>query len=1024
MCVPQNSNNDVNQSEAGGSNEAASNNEARGENRNEIEEDDVAVMKQAVIAGTTAASNSDTSGIHREDLSVQELPVLAAVDVGIGRESQREDGRKLIGKKVETTFGVGVVLDYRVSDKIYEIQITNNGSSNSDSSDCSIGSLTMLYTANAPRPCPETQSDVAKKLNVAYEALEKMRRLNLDIQCHEVGIPGREIDYDMCTVCLMANGGSTKSHFPVLQRWLDTANTATSDLHVGQQFSRFGNFFQPAPSVSNPRRMASRTSASLQDPAATASTRLKPPPRAASASTQVPPADDTKMPPKEALRNEPSSSPKHVNGENDGKPVATNNPIATTPPTTSTTNDSFAANRGGENIEGSPEAIEMTRDTAGKRTEPEQNTTQKLTETRTKAGLSAHHHPSTTNKRAAQPSKRFPRINRLWGNMRQPAAPKMSPPTPTVACATGGSLGQPSTPGSHLNKPSMVEAVPNSSSSSSARFPRIQGLINNPVATSITTSIFGETKVKHDGTLGDPSIIMHSRSSSVAPTHSAKPPPVNNSKPIALPRIQRLMNRREKANTFACLICASPSCPTHSSASFRKEGITLCLKCERLFELDFIVDCVSTSDSIERAWRVNYMIDCYDRCMLLLNYSRQFVLQIAASLKDQREKQDKIGLASSSVGVLSGVLGIAAAASILTPAGPPLLIASLFFGGGATTVQTGAEAINYLSEPRVLADRIIALHGMALSILRVTSTLRDALLRDHIRTDVYEVLPKTLKNQVKEQYEKNKNAVVMGSNFGRSLTLGGTSAAAAAAGAGAATEVGVVVGGVTSASATAGATGAAAATRSATAISRAGTAAARTVRFARFAGGALSAAVLVMEANAIQSTLKSIRHGSPCDKADALLRVIEEIDEFPSTEDLDDECQAYLDALTARPPPPVEACALADDGSNANVEIPEATWEQVEHTDVDQLSPPGAVIIDRNDSPDDLSSAAHEPQAPTAVPVASPGSSFIGGSSSLFQQLQHRRDEHRSLAASAASEVIAVAVEDSQLEDSNFSLVL
>ena len=81
---------------------------------------------------------------------------------------------------------------------------------------------------------------------------------------------------------------------------------------------------------------------------------------------------------------------------------------------------------------------------------------------------------------------------------------------------------------------------------------------------------------------------------------------------------------------------------------------------------------------------------------------------------------------------MSGVLGIAAAASILTPAGPPLLIASLVFGGGATSVQMGNEAMNYFSEPNKLADRIIALHGMTLSILRVTSTLRDAMMRDHI----------------------------------------------------------------------------------------------------------------------------------------------------------------------------------------------------------------------------------------------------------------------------------------------------
>ena len=71
------------------------------------------------------------------------------------------------------------------------------------------------------------------------------------------------------------------------------------------------------------------------------------------------------------------------------------------------------------------------------------------------------------------------------------------------------------------------------------------------------------------------------------------------------------------------------------------------------------MDCVSASDSNERSERIEYMIDCYDRCMLLLQYSSQFAEQIADSLEDQKGKQDKIGLASSSVGILSGVLGIA-----------------------------------------------------------------------------------------------------------------------------------------------------------------------------------------------------------------------------------------------------------------------------------------------------------------------------------------------------------------------------
>ena len=116
-----------------------------------------------------------------------------------------------------------------------------------------------------------------------------------------------------------------------------------------------------------------------------------------------------------------------------------------------------------------------------------------------------------------------------------------------------------------------------------------------------------------------------------------------------------MMDERQKANTQPCLICASPCCSTHSSSNFRKEGITVCLECERLFELDFIVDCVSTPDATERAKHIDHMIDCYDRCLLLLQYSAQYIDQIALSLEQNQEQRNKIGLGSSGVGAFSGV---------------------------------------------------------------------------------------------------------------------------------------------------------------------------------------------------------------------------------------------------------------------------------------------------------------------------------------------------------------------------------
>lgn len=528
----------------------------------------------------------------------------------------------------------------------------------------------------------------------------------------------------------------------------------------------------------------------------------------------------------------------------------------------------------------------------------------------------------------------------------------------------------------------------------SNRFPRLQKFVDSAKATaeSATTSAAAATT--------NPNSFPRLRKlwgTSTAPTtQKQEEKPVEDKKPATktkvLPRIQKFMDNRQQASAAPCLICASPVCSQHSSSNFRKEGIALCLSCERLFELDFIVDCVSTPDAVERAKRIDHMIELYDRCNLLLKYSMQYSDQIAEALKQQKEQQNKIGLGSSGVGMISGVLGIAAAATILTPAGPPLLIASLFFGGGATAVQTGTEAYNYFSEPNKLADRIIALHGMILSILRVTSTLRDAMMRDHIRTDVFEAEPTSLTSSVHETIEKNKAGVLAASNVGRAATLGSVA--------------GVEAGGaaIVSAEAAAGA-----GARGATALSRAGTAAARTVRFARFAGGALSAAVLVMEANAIHTTLHEISSGSPCDKADRIQAIAKEVknEDLPSTAELDEECQAYLVALASRPAPPPEV--VAEEATDASAQdFPQAECD---------LAP--AIALDSSTMMDSSLILAGEqpPVAVATVPRAASSSqmnssSFAGASSSFLQRLPFNHAVGSSRRSNRSDEVMAVAMDE------------
>ena len=60
----------------------------------------------------------------------------------------------------------------------------------------------------------------------------------------------------------------------------------------------------------------------------------------------------------------------------------------------------------------------------------------------------------------------------------------------------------------------------------------------------------------------------------------------------------------------------------------------------------------------------------YDRALLVLIYSIQFIDEVAVALEENVARHNKVGLGSSATGVVSGGLWVAAAATIFTPVGP------------------------------------------------------------------------------------------------------------------------------------------------------------------------------------------------------------------------------------------------------------------------------------------------------------------------------------------------------------------
>lgn len=109
-----------------------------------------------------------------------------------------------------------------------------------------------------------------------------------------------------------------------------------------------------------------------------------------------------------------------------------------------------------------------------------------------------------------------------------------------------------------------------------------------------------------------------------------------------------------------CLTCGSPVCSQHRSSDFGKQSISICSDCAHLFSVNFLVhNVMHEQDPVEKKKRLNNMLEVYDRALLVLLYSTQFIDDVVTALRGNTSRHNKIGLGSSATGVVAGSLGVA-----------------------------------------------------------------------------------------------------------------------------------------------------------------------------------------------------------------------------------------------------------------------------------------------------------------------------------------------------------------------------
>jgi hypothetical protein len=354
-----------------------------------------------------------------------------------------------------------------------------------------------------------------------------------------------------------------------------------------------------------------------------------------------------------------------------------------------------------------------------------------------------------------------------------------------------------------------------------------------------------------------------------------------------------------------CFICGNPACLQHASVSFRKQKLTICLSCEELFHFEFVSDDDGEEDNLLEASlvqlesKIDQMVSTYDRCLLRFCYAAQFIPEIAAQLESTETRNNHFRLGTSSTGIVAGTLGFVGAATIVTPFGAPLILASVALSGGSLVAAGGNAVVNYFDEANNFADKIIAYTEMLFSILQAAHNLRIRIMskQNHDPDNL------SLKAKSTIQIEETNTA----ETFFKSISLAGTEKAntsADMANLGVATKMTTTTttttGLMTGASVQTSLTTAAAGSTATTAASSSSELLSTVADMTPIIGTAFSVATMALDAHIATGTWKKIRAGNPCEKAVTLRTILKNLDSLPSTSDLDIICHHLLSTIVQK----------------------------------------------------------------------------------------------------------------------------
>lgn len=217
-------------------------------------------------------------------------------------------------------------------------------------------------------------------------------------------------------------------------------------------------------------------------------------------------------------------------------------------------------------------------------------------------------------------------------------------------------------------------------------------------------------------------------------------------------RLKENVNRNKKPQTNPCDVCGNPVCAIHDRIDTTKgEYFHMCVDCA--FDLNQVEHQLNAYhpqvlNNLER------LLHLYTRMCLQFSFWLPYVPELCNQIFAKQRKNAKISLGTTGLGFVGAALGVAGAATLLTPAGPAVLIAAMSTSATSGVLQATHQGYDkFFSSKDTFqnADRMIGWHGLCCGILASLEQLRQDLLAEKMIHN----MPMSKLNLTNKQKAKN-----------------------------------------------------------------------------------------------------------------------------------------------------------------------------------------------------------------------------------------------------------------------------